>query len=556
MKHLKHIIISFFVFSISLSFGTEVNDTISNDTTDFQEELLRVETGLKTRNDKFRVIPFGEKGVLQFCRSGESEHSKQKMWSLKFYNINLKEIWSKEIIIDKRMDFKGMDTDDNNLYILLFDEHFKKSKNNIQIISLNIIERKVTSLNTKISEEVIIDYFKVYNKKAFLGGKIKPSTSSRILQGFLTFTLLPAITGINVVKYQPALFKIDLNTATNEKISKKFKGQTFVQSMQKSVHDKNMYVVYKNFIPKDKNALYINTFSKNVNNYEEIKLTSSDNKRKLNYAKILTLDSDKKIIIGTYNNAVKGKKANPVFNDFQEESVGLFITTLDNDKPQYLNFYNFSELKNFYNNYSKNRALKIKGRAKSKKAKGKELSYDYKLLIHDIVQNNDKFYLLLELYYPEYHTETYYYYDYYGRPNTRYYTVFDGYNYTNAIITCFDKAGNLLWDDSFNMQNITSFDLQKRVELFFDDNIPILVYAYNKSIFYKIISNDPEIQDQGQTNIENLYENDKVLSDYNDNIKYWYKNYFITSGYQKIKNRNYKGKTRRTVFYLNKISFE
>lgn len=560
MKHLKLIIITFFIFSISLAFGKNdtivANPAISEDTTNIQEELLRVETEIESENNNFNVIPFGEKGILQFSRTNESIKAKQKKCSLKFYSINLKELWSKEIIIDKRMNFLNYDFDDDNFYILLFDKHFKKSKNNIQIISLNINEKKISIANSKISEDVIFDHFKIYNKIAFLGGKIKPKKSKRILQTFLSFTLLPVIAGVNVVKYQPALFKIDLATGENTKISKKFKGQTFVQSMQKSVNDNNLYAVYKNFIPKNKNALFINTLKNNLNNFEEIKLTSPDNKRKLNDAKILSLNSDKKLIIGTYNNDVKGKKANPVFNGFQEKSIGLFITTLKNNKPEYLKFYNFSDLKNFYSNYSRNKALKIKGKAKLKKSKGKELEYDYDLLMHDIVKKNDKYYLLTELYYPKYHTERYYYYDYYGRPNTRYYTVFDGYNYTNAILTSFDEAGNLLWDKSFNMQKMISFELKKRLELFFDQDVPIIVYAYNNSISYKIFSDDPEIQDNGQTDIESLYENDKVLSDYNEDIKYWYENYFICFGYQKIKNRNYKGKTRRSVFYLNKISFE
>jgi regulation of enolase protein 1 (concanavalin A-like superfamily) len=48
-------------------------------------------------------------------------------------------------------------------------------------------------------------------------------------------------------------------------------------------------------------------------------------------------------------------------------------------------------------------------------------------------------------------------------------------------------------------------------------------------------------------------EGDKVKLTTSDNIDFWYNNYFIASGYQKISNDQEGGK--RNVFYLNKVSF-
>jgi hypothetical protein len=39
-------------------------------------------------------------------------------------------------------------------------------------------------------------------------------------------------------------------------------------------------------------------------------------------------------------------------------------------------------------------------------------------------------------------------------------------------------------------------------------------------------------------------------------IEYWYGNYFIAYGYQSLEGKDEKGKKqKRTVFYLNKVSY-
>jgi hypothetical protein len=63
------------------------------------------------------------------------------------------------------------------------------------------------------------------------------------------------------------------------------------------------------------------------------------------------------------------------------------------------------------------------------------------------------------------------------------------------------------------------------------------------------------IEGKQYTPIETNYNNDKLISDYNSDMEYWYGNYFISYGYQKIKNV-VQNKGKRTVFYFNKIGFQ
>ncbi len=79
-------------------------------------------------------------------------------------------------------------------------------------------------------------------------------------------------------------------------------------------------------------------------------------------------------------------------------------------------------------------------------------------------------------------------YDYYGRAVPQYYSVFDGYRYTNALIASFDKNGEVQWSNIFDMLKIISFSLKERVNCFFDGDDIILSYTENGQIASEIIN--------------------------------------------------------------------
>ena len=83
----------------------------------------------------------------------------------------------------------------------------------------------------------------------------------------------------------------------------------------------------------------------------------------------------------------------------------------------------------------------------------------------------------------------------------------------------------------------------------------ILTYSNDGEIASKVIRGNEVIENKDYTPIQTSYNNDKVISDNNSDMEYWYDNYFISYGYQRIKNTSIESKSKRTVFYFNKISF-
>jgi hypothetical protein len=84
-----------------------------------------------------------------------------------------------------------------------------------------------------------------------------------------------------------------------------------------------------------------------------------------------------------------------------------------------------------------------------------------------------------------------------------------------------------------------------------------LVYADGRNIYSKSFSFSGEILSEKTSNpINTTNENDKVKGTYS-NIYFWYDKYFLSYGVQSIKNKvDDDVKRKRTVLFLNKVSFE
>lgn len=535
-------VILFFFFPVTFSYAQH-------------DKPLRVEIEAKSNSDSYKVIPFGEKGIILFFQSNENADKTNNKWYFTLYDTNFKEVWTKEHPVPKDQKFMYFDYSNEFLYLYLENSTSSYSKGDFQVLKVDVDKASVQTYNATIPVKSIVSEFKVINDVVMLAGRTIPTRASYWAQTFLSFTLLPWITGLNVNKYEPFLFTFNLSGGATKIVPDPFHGQAYIEDLTVDDTNKTFIVTIKNHIPRKTNAMYIEGFNTDGTKTYSLKLGTNNDKRKLNTGKIVSVNETDKILIGTYNNITKGNHANPAFAGFSEGSSGIYFTRIINGGQKFITFYNFSQFKNFYSYISERRAAKIVKKARKKELQGKELSFDYKLLVHDIIKRDSSYIMVAEAYYPEYQTINYTTFDSYGRPITVSYTVFEGYRYTNAIIACFNNKGELLWDNSFEIWNILTFNLRERVKVLLDGVDFVLAYSNEGNIASKIIQGDKVIEGKQYTKIETNYNNDKLISDYNSDMEYWYGNYFISYGYQKIKNV-VQTKTKRTVFYFNKIAFQ
>jgi hypothetical protein len=269
-------------------------------------------------------------------------------------------------------------------------------------------------------------------------------------------------------------------------------------------------------------------------------------------ARYVTINNDIDIIAGTYS------------NKNYRYSRGIFLAHVDENEEQTLKYYNYGELTNFFNYMRAKKQKRVEERIKRKKIKGKKLKFNYRLLVHDILKHDENYILVGEAYYPKYGSS----YGYYGGyvtsysprgTDTRGYSYFEGYKYTHAIVIGFGNQGDLHWDNSFEINDVVSYDLRQLIEIDARDDEIVLLYNYENVIRSKLIKNEDVLEGKSFNDINLKFQDDRIEK--NDDSEFgglesWYENKFYVYGVQKIKNLKDTGvKLNRKVFFINKILY-
>lgn len=244
-----------------------------------------------------------------------------------------------------------------------------------------------------------------------------------------------------------------------------------------------------------------------------------------------------------------------------EYSRGLFLASIDPSGMQQLRYYNYGDLENFFNYMTAKREKRVKERIERRKVKGKRTRFNYRFLVHEIVPYNNQYVLLGEAFYPRYLTADRTYYSGFFSPSALYQNslirdgrIFDGYRYTHAVVMGFDLNGNLLWDNSFEINDVRTFTLEQFVKLEVQQDRIALLYLFDNELRTKIIKNNEVLEGKSIEPMKTLSENEFVKQDGTDfnKLDYWYSDFFYAYGVQEINNPQ-TGKRR--VFFVNKISY-
>lgn len=126
---------------------------------------------------------------------------------------------------------------------------------------------------------------------------------------------------------------------------------------------------------------------------------------------------------------------------------------------------------------------------------------------------------------------------------------FEGYQYTHALVAGFSHTGAMLWNHALELHPKTK---PKSVEKFIainhntKENIQ-LAFKNNDQLTTLSISPNGIIDKQNSSEFRGINNPEDNINMYFYEVSYWYNNYFMIYGGQKI-----KGKNKREVFFLNK----
>ena len=289
---------------------------------------------------------------------------------------------------------------------------------------------------------------------------------------------------------------------------------------------------------------------------QTITLKTFDDNGKLVQRNMLDPGEDKNLIYGQTASLVDGTQylSGTYATRRSSYSKGVYVAKFQENERQYLNYYLYAELENFFSYMSAKRQNRVKERIKRRKIKGKKVRLNYRLLVHDVVKLGENYVLIGEAYYPKYVLSTYYPLNLeYGRD--RYGSGIEGYKYTHAVLIAFDKEGEIIWDNSFEINDILSLDLKQYVHVAGDGDRIVLLYLYEGEVRSKLIEGNEVVEGKTYNPIRLQFEDDVIESELEDvgGLEEWYGNSFFAYGVQRILKEG--DSKRREIFYINKIVY-
>lgn len=491
------------------------------------DKPLRVEISAQSDGETYRIIPCGQTGMILFYKSIEADEENTIKWYFLFYDIHLQQIWVKGVPIINYLEFTNSFFANDTLSFLFSEERKNKVDGvNLQILRIILPSGEFILNNGKVSQHMVPAFFEVKNNYAIVG--LNGTTSEtgfvflELASGVLNFYPLhdETPTVIEFASVNPA--DLSVTGIITRTVSKK----TFDQELLRMTKDGVIH-----------SRTLLNTY-----NLDRI----------LTQIREISTGQDQGLILGTYAfQNIPGQKQ----NEFTE-STGFFSSRIEQNTQKTLLFFNFLDLKNATILLDEQDILKLRKKSMKRSRPGEEYSLDASLLLHDIRQWKDQYFLIAELFYPQYHSESYTDYDFYGRPYTNSYTVFDGYRFTSALIVGFDQEGNFLWDNVMKIRNLISLDRTPKIATLFYGNELVLAYSADGRIASQIIKGDETVEKLSFSEIESFDRNDKIMVESKSCLIHWYDEFFLAYGFQEIKNVTREDQLKRIVFYCNKVRFQ
>lgn len=477
----------------------------------------RIEFELGEGYEDSEIIPQKNDGLLMVYRS-ENSSGKEVEWVYDFYNTNLEIDVSKNISIHKKMSVVSTYTTAEATHTLY------RHKSDFIITTATKSGNELKSVQGELYKKFNAGSMQVLNDYAYVSGSIKNSPSIMTINWKTGKTnILPIAIGDYKTKHT-SINNVQVKAKANEVF-------IFVKGRDSKKESEMFMIKCVDGKIKERASKIGQTGEKNI-----ISISASK------------IDDNEYLISGTY-----GVKSTST-------SSGLFFGKLTESKVDFLKFYNFLDLKDFLSYLPEKKQERLEKKKRRKNKKGKEFNANYNIADHDIIKTPENEYIFLgEAYYPTYRTRTHTTFVN-GQPVTRTETVFDGYQYTHAVVTKFDAKGELIWDHSFEMNpDVKPFYARRFISLFGDTDKSLnMAFVDRKKIHSKsvdYISGDI-IKDESSEEIKTGLEGDKTKRSYL-RIDYWYDNNYLIHGSQVIKNKgdNKSNRGKRKVFFMSKVSY-
>ena len=494
------------------------------------EELpVRIEIPVQSVNETYRVLTCGRNGVVMFYRSRETTGEGKVNWYFCGYDTNLVQTWLRSVPLLGNFDCKSVEGGADTLS-LLFAEGGKQGDAGGLFSILRIIPSKARIILNEgaAGKEDAVTGFSTGQGRAWLslddGNGAARIMTVRLSTGFSrTFPL-----GVGD-RIKPLWMHVDA-----------------------SPH--SMAALVSRQISKRVTEYYFVGYDTTGRILRETPLSLPYEGQAITHATCTLRESDHAwLLLGTYGTP-DGKSTQK--GRLPDESTGFFSGVVKTGATVRLNTFNFLEMRNAASLAGEEELMDLQRKAVKKKKTLGDYSLDISVVLHEPFWHENQCVLLADGFAPQYHTENYTDFDFYGRPFVNSYSVFDGYRYFKAAVAGFSSDGTLLWDNNVELRNLVSVTPRPQIACFPFGNELVLCYQSDGRIGSRIIQGDEVTEQLDFAPMDLLYPDDKLVSESGTRLEPWYGSRFLSYGYQEIKNIALDSGNKRLVFYLTKLKFD
>lgn len=479
----------------------------------------RIEFEIGGGASEFYVVPGGEDGLLVVEETDEAAKGGGYVWKLHMVDTALQVKWSQTLIVNAGGSLLGYEYFDGKFYLLL---------NKSQYRNQDLIVYELTEASTDFIKYEITTVFPIQITHFESVGE------TILLAGYANFRPVVITYNINdrIPRVVPGFYdnKNDILDLVVDNESK-----LFTVIMSEKMRNKKFTVRVKTFTDKG--------------DIIQDNLINPGERRSLLDAASTTFAGGLQYLAGTHS-----KKS-------LQYSQGFYLSKFINGQQQFNKYYPFADLDNFFGHLKPKREERIKNRIKRKRAKGKVKKFNYRLLVHEILERDGEYIMIAEAYYPRYNysSNSSAFSPYGGFRSFQNNPYFLGYKYTHAVVLAFDANCNIIWDQTFKIEDKQTYSLDENVMVSASGDRVILMYLEENEIRSKVIEGNEIVEGRTFNPVKLSFETDELKSKDPsvEGLEKWYRKTLFAYGEQRIRNLNgVGGETNRRVFYINKIQYD
>ena len=485
------ILSSFFFLLFSFSFLPSAFSQI--------DPPLRIELECAKDQQDYKFASLENQGVAVFYKS-EILSMDTVQWVFIHYDTNLVKINQYKLKLPNSYQYMAADFSNNKLYLFLQKPARKKDPLKNYLLEWNLITSEFQLFDLQNHTEQLLSSLHVTDDYLFMIAD-EQKTKSICYYNFKTNAKQTVqITDAEVTAIES--FRIDTLTKTTYfcmflKNKQNSRAELFVTDYSGNIKERIVFPSYNDFI--------------------------------YNSVEIALVGKDSLLLVGGYTNS-KEKKPKGSFS-------GIYTMHFSKNKFSANHTYPFQ-------------TQPTKDSVLSKKP----LSEPNQLMNLHITQSNGKVFAITEFFYPEYQNSSSSFRNYgnsgFGFPLQS----FLGFRFLNAEILEFNASGTLTNQWYFPVIDVLTQSIFHLVNLYQDSEENTLFYYVHRNNIVSQFMNGKRLISP-QTTIPIELTNKADVSEYSTdvNIKHWYNNNFLLSGYQYIKNTQ-RNKGKRYVFFINKLT--